>query len=418
MLITYSSRKGGLHSRPPVLEPSGNRLRDVLHQQPNMMHTIQVNLQRSATAQSLLQQTSAERGAQVLLVSEQNWSPTRDNRWTVSNDLSSTVVLTASADFVPEAKGSGFGFAWIQGRGLRIYSCYTFRNATDEQFETFLDDMHQSVLECDARTHVLIGGDFNAWSQEWGGSARNDRRGERLSDLAAGLNLHTENIGSKSTYRRINAEFVIDVTFSRLVAPATIRGWRVLEDVESASDHRYIEFNLDPTPDVDDTGDNHARGWSFRQLDAQALAAHLSNTAQPYVDEDTTASQAAEQLTAYLEAACDSCMPPRAPRRPGRKQVHWWSKDLAALRQSTTRLRRALQRSARRHDPCDVTDAHREAYRGIRKDLRNAVREAQAKSWSELCKAVDNDPWGLLYRVVTKRIGRQRPGVEARGRTP
>jgi len=129
----------------------------------------------------------------------------------------------------------------------------------------------------------LIGGDFNAWSQEWG-SARNDQRGVQLSNLAASLNLYSENIGSEATYRRINAESVIDVTFSRLVAPAAIRGWRVLEDVESASDHRYIEFTLDLTPDVDDTGGNHARGWSFRQLDPQALAAHLSYMAQPYVD--------------------------------------------------------------------------------------------------------------------------------------
>ncbi|XP_060868652.1 uncharacterized protein LOC132943647 [Metopolophium dirhodum] len=260
--------------------------------------------------------------------------------------------------------------------------------------------MHQSVLECDARTHVLIGGDFNAWSQEWG-SARNDQRGERLSDLAAGLNLHTENIGSKSTYRRINAESVIDVTFSLLVAPATIRGWRVLEEVESASDHRYIEFTHDPTPDVDDTGGNHARGWSFHQLDAQALAAHLSNTVR-LNPTSTKTPRRHRQL---------SNSPPiwRQPATPV---------CLQGLRgdQEGSKLRRALQRSARRHDPCDVTDAHREAHKGIRKDLRNAVREAQAKSWSELCKAVDNDPWGLPYRVVTKRIGLQRPGVEARGR--
>jgi len=29
---------------------------------------------------------------------------------------------------------------------------------------------------------------------------------------------------------------------------------------------------------------------------------------------------------------------------------------------------------------------------------------------------MDNDPWGLPYRVVTKKISRKRPGVEACGR--
>jgi len=101
---------------------------------------------------------------------------------------------------------------------------------------------------------------------------------------------------------------VIDVTFSRLIAAATIRGWKVLDgaESESASDHRYITFTLDPTPDLDDSVNDHSRGWSYRQLNPAALSTHLANTTEPNFEEDTTASQAAEQLTKYLEAACDS----------------------------------------------------------------------------------------------------------------
>jgi len=46
------------------------------------------------------------------------------------------------------------------------------------------------------------------------------------------MNFVTENSGSVATYRRVNAESVIDVTFSRLTAPAIVRGWRVLDEVE------------------------------------------------------------------------------------------------------------------------------------------------------------------------------------------
>jgi len=201
-----------------------------------MMHIIQINLQRSPTAQSLLQQTSAERGAHVLIVSEPNSIPANDDKWVGRNDGTCAVALTAAAESIPDANGTGRGFAWIQGRDLRMYSCYTSRNDTNENFAAFLDDIHQSVRECDSRTNVLICGDFNSWSQQWG-SARNDHRGELLSDLVASLNLTTENSGSTATYRRINAVSVIDVTFSRLAPPAEIRGWRVLDDVESASNH-------------------------------------------------------------------------------------------------------------------------------------------------------------------------------------
>jgi len=72
--------------------------------------------------------------------------------------------------------------------------------------------------------------------------------------------------------------------------------------------------------------------------------------------------------------------------------------------------------SARRRDPREQTDAHRAAYTETRKALSDAIRAARANSWAELCRAVDNDPWGLPYRVVTKNISQKRPGVEARGR--
>jgi len=82
--------------------------------------------------------------------------------------------------------------------------------------------------------------------------------------------------------------------------------------------------------------------------------------------------------------------------------------DLLTAQSSTTR------RSAWRRDSQKTIDAHHEAYRAKRKELRNAIRDAQYKSWAELCKSVDDNPWGLPYKVVTKKIGHRRPGVEAR----
>jgi len=94
-----------------------------------------------------------------------------------------------------------------------VYSCFNSRNDTAENFAAFLDDVHRSANDCDRRTHLVICGDFNAWSQVWG-SARNDLRGEQLADLAASLGLSVENTGDTATYRRINAESFIDITFS------------------------------------------------------------------------------------------------------------------------------------------------------------------------------------------------------------
>lgn len=379
-----------------------------------MMNVLQINLQRSATAQSLATQTAAAIGAQVLLISEQNWSPTRDARWTVSSDRTCAVVLTANADFAPDSTGSGRGFAWIQSRSVRIYSCYLSRNDTEVNFENFLGDVEQSVRSVDPHCSVILGGDYNAWSQEWG-SARNDARGNRLADLAASLELIAGNVGNTPTYRRINAESVIDVTFHRIQPPLTLTGWRVMDEVASASDHRYITYTLDSQAATEEPPE-HLRGWSYRRLDVEALASHLSEAPLPQYDGTTSANEAADQLVNYLSSACDSCMPPRAAPPAGRRNVHWWNRDIALLREDFGKALRKLQRAGRRHDPPDQLDLLRAAYRAKRKELRLTIRASQAKSWSDLCAAVDSDPWGLPYRVVTKRIGRHRPGMEARGK--
>lgn len=57
------------------------------------------------------------------------------------------------------------------------------------------------------------------------------------------------NVGTEPTYRRINAESVIDVKFHRCQPRLALTQWRVMDKVESASDHRYIQIRLVWTPD-------------------------------------------------------------------------------------------------------------------------------------------------------------------------
>jgi len=75
------------------------------------INVLQINLQQSTTDQSLVLQTAAETFAQVLLISEQKWSPAQDDRWVTSTDGTCEVVLTPTADFVAESSGWGRGFA-------------------------------------------------------------------------------------------------------------------------------------------------------------------------------------------------------------------------------------------------------------------------------------------------------------------
>jgi len=46
------------------------------------------------------------------------------------------------------------------------------------------------------------------------------------------------------------------------------------------------------------------------------------------------------------------------------------------------------------------------------KALRLAIRRSQEIAWKALCVSVDHDPWGLSYRLVTKKLLGRRPILE------
>jgi hypothetical protein len=77
--------------------------------------------------------------------------------------------------------------------------------------------------------------------------------------------------------------------------------------------------------------------------------------------------------------------------------------------------RRRYQRAARITD-ADLATVHQAEYRKLRNQLRMAIWKAQEAVWTALCREVDNDLWCFPYRVVTKKLSRIPPGIEARGK--
>lgn len=69
------------------------------------------------------------------------------------------------------------------------------------------------------------------------------------------------------------------------------------------------------------------------------------------------------------------------------------------------------QRSGRRANVGD-REANFNVYNQARKALRIAIRNAQENSWREWCISVDNKPFGVPYRLVTKRLGRRPPVMD------
>lgn len=108
-------------------------------------------------------------------------------------------------------------------------------------------------------------------------------------------------------------------------------------------------------------------------------------------------------------------MPRRRFDSGTRRPVHWWSEDIAALRVDCSKARRKYTRSAKRNGLLGSI-VEREEFRSARKVLRNAIRASQRRSWANLCEEVNSDPWGIPYRIVTKRLSNRPLDLAAKGR--
>jgi hypothetical protein len=84
-------------------------------------------------------QTATERGASIVLVSEQNWNPADSSRWAASSDGKSAIMIMPSANMVIEDRGARHGIAWIRCRDTVVFSCYNSRNDDRHDYDTFLD---------------------------------------------------------------------------------------------------------------------------------------------------------------------------------------------------------------------------------------------------------------------------------------
>lgn len=124
----------------------------------------------------------------------------------------------------------------------------------------------------------------------------------------------------------------------------------------------------------------------------------------------STAKEAAHWLSEAFVDACNLSMP-RATKIK-RSQTYWWSCAIAELRTTCKNARKKWQRCKRRRRATREQIAEAEvSYREVRILLRNEINRSKARAWEELIQSINDDPWGLPYRVVLKRLKRSSPCI-------
>jgi hypothetical protein len=353
-------------------------------------------------------QNMAEWGISAAVVAEPYFVSPQPN-WVGDTYGLVAVVVPPMGSHPPISKiRCGSGYVAVKWGKIVLIGVYFSPNRPLVAFELFLQELGR-VVGGVAPAPVLLLGDLNAKSTAWG-SPRTDPRGEALEDWAAGLGLEVLNQGAVNTCVRRQGGSIVDVTFATPAIATRMLGWRVLEDVETLSDHLYIRFGLR----VSDAGRVQPlaagrRGtfpkWALGSLDREAAkeAAMIEARWGRALDRTTGVEERALQFRGSLAVVCDRSMR-RAGKPTAKKQVYWWSEEVAALRYACNRARRLYGHCRRRrHTPEEEELLHR-ALLEAKEALCTAIAKAKDVAHEEFLATLDSDPWGRPYKLVRGKM--------------
>ena len=123
--------------------------------------------------------------------------------------------------------------------------------------------------------------------------------------------------------------------------------------------------------------------WNTDRINNERLAEELS----------------VSRVTSAIVRACDASLP-RSGNRNRCQPTYWWTEEIAELRRACLTLRRRAQRAQERRG----ASAPNAKFKQAQKRLRLVIKASNRRCWKEVCDEVNSDPWGLGYRIVTRRI--------------
>jgi len=206
--------------------------------------------------------------AVLCLISEPAGIP-NSNRWFSSeNGLAAVYVGNAVAPDLIRLYKSSVRCVAVSLRKTILLSCYVSPNASLRDYRSFLDELTVIVASIQDQD-IILAGDFNAHSSHWGCTSTS-AKGELLENWAAGFDLRLANIGDTPTCVRWQGSSVIDLTWVSPSFVGRVSNWRIREEIESLSDHRYISYSVDYGT-VPSRGRIHGPCWNTRKLDGEML---------------------------------------------------------------------------------------------------------------------------------------------------
>lgn len=336
----------------------------------------------------MMEVTAQKIKADILICSEPNKLKATSSGWFM--DSSKDTGIITSSNIRIEESGSGQGFVWIKTSSLNIYATYISPNCTIDVFEQFINDLRMSMRQ--RRGKCIVMGDFNSKHSVWG-SSRSDVRGRKIIEWTAADTLCIHNDGVTPTYRNGEKISYIDLTITTADIAHRVSGWKVREDLDSLSDHNYIEVSITGNSNIKCT--NMKRRLVFKPESAQTYVDELRGSCQ-----NVTLSP--EEFPSVIRRISETVFPPRAARRG--RAIFWWCEEIKLARKECHCARRKFLRNTRRNRIEDPT--LKAQYSEARNKLKCTITKAKRESFQKLLEEANNDPWGNAYRIVKGKFTR------------
>ncbi|CAB0029049.1 unnamed protein product [Trichogramma brassicae] len=270
-------------------------------------------------------------------------------------------------------------FAWARIGRIFFFSVYAPPRLSEREFSALLANITE---EARGRRPLVIAGDFNAWSTEWGCRETRPRASILLDSLAL-LDAVLLNTGDVPTFNGRQGSSIVDLTFVCETLAPRVKSWTV-SGRYTHSDHQAIFF------EIEDTGTSTRP--SMRQSCKCKWKAHRSLPGPRRI---------------WRRASCPSSPAHVMPRCP--RQI------LAAVVNRCTggRLRSLISGAL----ACGLADSSRDRGAGMTKKPTArttpqqgpssawAIKTSKRRCWRQLCDEVNNDIWGKPYRIAMSRLG-------------
>lgn len=135
--------------------------------------------------------------------------------------------------------------------------------------------------------------------------------------------------------------------------------------MESLSDHRYIYFEVGES--LVEVEEHCARKWNTRRLNKDRLVEKFTKECKNI---DSPSS-----LINAIEKSCNTAMP--LNKNSKRRKVHWWNKEVQAIRKVCIACRRKYTRSRQKDPDSQITKDLHNQYAIARKNLTNTIEKKQ-----------------------------------------